>query len=66
MMKVEVGDRVRKKAGGRARFRGIVVSVYPSLDGVEHCVVESTVPECEGLQHIYLPHQLEVMNGILS
>ena len=50
-------DLVQKKGG--YRWPGVVVSVYQSLSGEWRVVVECTVPEIAGAQHIFNPEQIE-------
>lgn len=62
MTKLKVGDFVRTCKG--AAFCGQVVSVYDSLNGTPHCVVEATEKGFERTQHLYPTIQLESSNVI--
>ena len=53
-----IGDKVRKLRG--YKWPGIVVAVYKTLGGEWRVVVECTVPEIAGAQHIFNPDQLEL------
>lgn len=50
-MEIKVGDRVRTVKG--ANFCGVVLAVYPKLDGTPHCTVEATDPQFRGTTHVY-------------
>lgn len=53
------GDKVQKVSG--YRYPGVVVAVFQTTAGAVRYVVESTVPECAGMLHIYNGSQLEAI-----
>jgi hypothetical protein len=54
----DIGTPVEKIDG--IKFPGVVVAAYRNLAGELRYVVECTVPEVAGLQHIYTPRQLRI------
>lgn len=55
--KIHRGMRVKKTSG--YKFPGVVLSVYPKLNGQLRVSVECTSPDCEGMIHIFNLDQLE-------
>lgn len=51
MIDIEIGNRVFKLKG--YKFPGVVVAKFRTLKNETRYVVECTVPDCEGMLHIY-------------
>ena len=56
-MKFPVGTKVQKVRG--YRFPGTVIAAFITLKGRERYVVECSVPEVDGILHIYSAADLE-------
>ena len=54
-----VGDHVRKRDG--AKFEGVIVVIFTTLEGNERCVVEAIDLKFAGNLHIYNLNQLELI-----
>jgi len=63
--KFKQGQKVKKNTG--YKYPGVVVAVFKTLKGKIRYVVECTVPEVEGMLHIYSEENLEATeNGNLD
>jgi len=57
--KFKEGDRVQKVKG--YRFPGTIICAFTTLKGLERYAVECSVPEVDGILHLYGPNDLEKM-----
>jgi len=52
-------DLVETRKG--AKFRGIVLAIYPNLRGEMRCSVEATDPHFDGTIHVYPLAQMRIV-----